>query len=174
MTKNMEGKIFEEKLFNDGEVRIRLRSTRYEVEASLFSEESEESAILSDVLEIEPETIEINTLAKLSVKGGRVEISYDETEATGMEGSSTAVSYMKEESGVVSMIREGAVSTVLTFESGKRHHCIYNTPFMPFDVCVRTIKVDNRIEDSGYLDLDYVIEIRGARAERTKFRMELL
>ena len=72
------------------------------------------------------------------------------------------------------MLRDGAVSTVLVFESGKRHHCIYQTPFMPIEVCVHTLKVENRLLEEGYLNLDYIIEIRGARAERTKFRMELL
>jgi hypothetical protein len=41
---------------------------------------------------------------------------------------------------------------------------------------VHTLKVENRLleESARYLDLDYIIEIRGAQAERTKFRMELL
>ena len=68
----------------------------------------------------------------------------------------------------------GVVSTALVFEEGKRHHCVYNTPFMPFQVCVHTLTVDNRLLTEGFVDLDYVVEIRGAQAERTKFRMELL
>ena len=158
------------------DIRIRLKSTRYEVEASLFSAAAEkgESVALSGTPEIEPEVIEIRSLGTMRREDGRIEISYDETEATGMEGSSTAVTFLEEERGVVSMIREGAVSTVLVFEAGKRHHCVYNTPFMPFDVCVHTWKVENRLLEEGWLDLDYVIEIRGAQAERTKFRMEIL
>ncbi|MBQ9783866.1 MAG: DUF1934 domain-containing protein [Clostridia bacterium] len=158
------------------EVRVRLKSVRYEVEASLFSNVEEEDGLqmLSGGLEVEPEVIEINTLGKRGLEKGRVEISYEETEATGMAGSSTAVSFMIEQPGVVTMVREGAVSTALVFESGKRHHCLYNTPFMPFEVCVHTLKVDNRLAKEKYLELDYIIEIRGARAERTKFRMEVL
>ena len=75
---------------------------------------------------------------------------------------------------MVIMIREGAVSTALVFEAGKRHHSVYNTPFMPFTVCVHTLTVDNRIDTDGILELDYIVEIRGAQAERTKFKMELL
>ena len=157
------------------EVRIKLRSVRYEVEASMFSDENDEKLSVSAVEEDnEPEKIEINTLGSLKRENGRVEISYEETQATGMEGSSTAVSYLTDEPGVVSMIREGVVSTALVFEAGKRHHCVYQTPFMPFEVCVYTKKVENHIVDGGYLELDYMIEIRGARAERTQFRMELL
>ena len=72
------------------------------------------------------------------------------------------------------MIREGAVSTALVFEANKRHHCLYKTPFMPFQICVHTLKVDNRLLSDRYLDLDYIVEIRGAQAERTKFHIELL
>lgn len=156
------------------EVRIRLKSVRYEVEASLFSNEEDEMQPMAEDLQNEPEVIEIHSLGTMETKDGRVEIAYEETEATGMEGATTAVSFMTEQIGVVSMLRDGAVSTVLVFESGKRHHCIYQTPFMPFEVCVHTLKVENRLLEEGYLNLDYIIEIRGARAERTKFRMELL
>ena len=103
-----------------------------------------------------------------------VTFSYDESEENGMQGSVTAVTYMQENPDVVSMIREGAVSATLVFEEGKRHHCIYNTPIMPFEICVKTIKVVNRLSINGSLELDYIIEIRGAKAERTKFYMQVL
>lgn len=154
------------------DVRIKIRSVRYEVEASLFSEENEELDLTE--LRVEPETVEINTLGVLRIEEGRVEVSYEETEATGMGGSTTAISFLEADGDIVTMIREGAVSTALVFEAGKRHHCLYKTPFMPFQVCVHTMKVDNRLMSDRYIDLDYIVEIRGAQAERTKFRMELL
>ena len=153
-------------------VRIKIRSVRYEVEASLFSDGGAELDISE--LHVEPETVEINTLGILKADDGRVEISYEETEATGMSGSTTAISFLENDGNIVTMIREGAVSTALVFEAGKRHHCVYKTPFMPFQVCVHTLKVDNRLSTERYVDLDYIVEIRGAQAERTKFRMELL
>lgn len=159
---------------NKQEVRVRIKSMRYEVEASLFSEEE---GVLSrhNGTEVEPETVHINTLGVMKQENGRAEISYEETEATGMDGSTTTVSYLLDQPEVVSMIREGVVSTALVFEAGKRHHCMYRTPFMPFEVCVHTSKVVNRLsEATKTLMLDYVIEIRGARAERTKFYMEIL
>lgn len=155
------------------QVRIRIKSVRFEVEASLFSEGDEAPRIQAGG-DPEPETIEINSMGVFTEKDGRAELSYDETEVTGMEGSRTAVSFATAQEAIVSMIREGMVSTVLVFEEGKRHHCVYNTPIMPFEVCVHTIKVENKLLDEGTLDLDYIVEIRGARAERTKFRMEIL
>ena len=157
------------------EVRIRLRSIRYEVEESLFSvEDGEGVRMMEDGGAPEPQTIDINTVGKRERSEGRLKISYEETEATGMDGSVTAITFLTDQPEVVSMIREGVVSTVLVFEEGKRHHCLYQTPFMPFEICVHTMKVENRLVEEGYLMLDYVIEIRGAKAERTKFRMEVL
>ena len=157
------------------DVRIKIHSELYDVDASLFSNEdidvdnlpiSEESP--------EPEILDINTVGSYTDDGERISISYNESEATGMEGSITTVTFLKSEPSIVSMIREGLVSTTLVFESGKRHHCIYKTPFMPFEICVRTVKVENSIFGIGMLALDYVVEIRGAKAERTKFSMQIL
>lgn len=156
------------------EVRIRLRSTRIDSEASLFPEDAEGIQQLNVEADPEPEHMEINAIGKRHIERGRVEISYRETEVTGMDGSTTAVSFMIDQPEVVTMTREGTVSTTLVFEEGKRHHCLYNTPYMPFEVCVHTLKVQNRLSKERYLELDYIVEIRGARAERTKFRMELL
>ena len=69
------------------------------------------------------------------------------------------------------MIRSGSVSTSLVFEQGKRHRCVYKTPYMPFEVCVHTLKVDNKLAAEKSLYIDYIIEIRGAKAERTKLQM---
>ena len=160
------------------EIRIRLKSERYEVEASLFSSANEDGAegffVLPEDGGQKPESMEIHSMGTLLCSDGRVEISYDETEATGMAGARTAVSFLEGEPGIVSMVREGTVSTTLVFETGKRYRCVYQTPYMPFEICVRTHKVDNRLLTDGLLLLDYIIEIRGAQAERTKFSMQIL
>ena len=163
------------------EVRIKIRSELFEVEESLFSDlpedEDEIEEAIADALpenSDEADVLEINTFGRYTLEDGRATFSYDETEGTGMEGSVTAVTYMADNPNVVSMIREGTVSATLVFEEGKRHHCVYNTPIMPFEICVKTLKVVNRLSINGTLELDYMIEIRGAKAERTKFYMQVL
>ena len=159
-------------------IRIRIKSERYEVEASLFSspetENGETLSILSEGEGAKPDIVEIQTEATLTLSDGRAEIAYEESEATGMEGSRTVISFLEEEDGIVSMVREGMVSTNLVFEAGKRYLCVYRTPYMPFEVCVRTFKVDNRLLSERTLALDYIVEIRGAQAERTKFHVQIL
>ena len=158
------------------DTRIKIHSELYEVEASLFTDEvpDEEFFVSPEDSKVEADVMEINTMGRLSDDGERVTASYEETEATGMEGSGTSVSFLKKDPSIVTMTRDGVVSATLVFEEGKRHHCIYKTPFMPFEVCVCTKKVVNRIMEDGTLELDYIVEIRGAKAERTKFKMQLL
>jgi len=165
------------------EIRMKIRSARYDVEESLFAQISEEleamGAFDTDVDEERlsfdgEEVIELNTVGMQRQENGRVEYSYEESEITGMEGSSTMVLFDLAEPGLVSMVRSGSVSTALVFEAGKRHHCVYNTPIMPFEICVHTLWVDNRLLQDGILLLDYIIEIRGAKAERTRFEMKVM
>ena len=156
------------------EIRIFINSVRYEVEASLFSGDDELDLLDDDFGEIEPERMQIKTVGRYVIDGNRCEISYDETDVTGMEGSVTSISFDMTDIGVVTMGRTGAVSTALVFEKGKRHHCVYNTPYMPFEVCVKTLSVNNKIGEDGRLELDYIVEIRGAKAERTKFSMKIM
>lgn len=156
------------------DIRIKIHSELYEIDASLFDDDVDTDNIPMSADAPEPEILDINSLGTYADDGERISISYDESEATGMSGSTTTVTFLKNDPSVVSMIRSGTVSTTLVFEQGKRHHCMYKTPFMPFEICVRTIKVENSIIISGNLLLDYIIEIRGAKAERTRFSFQIL
>ena len=157
------------------DIRIKIHSELYEVDASLFSNDDVDTDNMPlSVEDPEPQILDINSLGTFTDDGERISISYDESEATGMEGSFTSISFLKSEPSVISMTRTGIVSATLVFEEGKRYHCIYKTPFMPFEICTRTVKVENLILAAGTLTLDYIVEIRGAKAERTKFSCKIL
>ena len=160
---------------------MKIRSLRYDVEESFFSAMADDTPStdidVSDELTgafDEEDAIELSTEGVMNIDERSVELVYEESEITGMEGSTTTVHFDLDNPGFVTIYRSGTVSTTLAFERGKRHHCAYNTPIMPFEICVRTIKVENNILASGNLKLDYVIEIRGAKAERTKFELSII
>ena len=110
---------------------------------------------------------------KLLTTEYRVELIYAESELTGMQGSMTDIGFDRANPNLVSMMRTGPVRTAMTFEEGKRHICLYNTPFSEFEVCVRTLKVNNRLLEENRLELDYLIEIHGAQAEHCKMTVTL-
>ena len=101
-------------------------------------------------------------------------IVYEESELTGMEGSTTQVSFERSCPELITMMRHGTINTILVFEKGKRHICTYQTQYMPFEICVNTKDVQNNLLESGKIDLDYIVEIRGAQAERTRFCIEII
>lgn len=119
----------------------------------------------------EPEVMELLLEGRLVTAGERAELVWQESELTGMEGSTTKIGFAFDAPGLVSMLRSGSVNTALVFEAGRRHTCIYNTPFSAFEVCVQGLEVDNRLLADGTLVLDYLIEVRGNRTERC--RMEI-
>lgn len=165
-------------------VRIFLSTERVGVAARLFEDMAEglsEADVLADAMfspsdgsEYEPQTTEMFSDARLRLTGDMFSLSYEESELTGMEGSSSQLSFMFSQPDLITMLRSGSVSTALVFEPNKRHFCTYKTPFMPFEVCVHTLRVDNRLlSDEGTLDLDYLVEIRGAEAERCRLHLEI-
>ena len=162
-------------------IRMKIKSTRFEMPEFLFSQirsELSDSAaeikIPEEIAAGEPEVLEIKTDGFISHEDGRVEFSYDESELTGMEGAKTSISFSEDDPALITMLRTGSVSTALVFENGKRHHCVYKTPYMPFEVCVHTVKVVNEIAEKHSLFIDYIIEIRGAKAERTRLELTYL
>ena len=165
-------------------VSVSIVSERSAVKANLFDAvyEKEISELTEDVSIMVPEelgdeqdkeTLEMITQGFVRVRGGRVEIVYEEGELSGMEGSQTIISYAKDDPLTLSMIRSGAVNTALVFERGVRHLCTYETPYMPFQIGVFALSVDNRLEADGRVALDYLIEIRGAQAERCRMTLKV-
>lgn len=159
-------------------IRIKLTSLR---EASndkffdrVFGEEEFDEFEDEEEIDNEPEgPMELFSEGELYVTDQRVIIAYDESELTGMEGSSTQLRFERSHPGLVTMMRSGSVSTMLVFEEGKRHICTYQTEYMPFEICVYTIEVRNTLLENGVIELDYIVEIRGAQAERTQFKIEI-
>ena len=164
-------------------VMIDILTSRIEMNLSLFDEDTENEEaeagsqsfeeLLKSVTGEMPEPTEMLMEGKLLTSTHRVELVYAESELTGMQGSITAIGFDRANPDLVSMIRTGPVRTAMTFEEGKRHICLYNTPFSEFEVCVRTIKVNNRLLEENKLELDYLIEIHGAQAEHCKMTVTL-
>lgn len=157
-------------------VRVQITTERYEVKGSLFETPT---GFLPDEnaprpAEDDVEKMEMTMDASYHDDGTRVCIRYKESELTGMEGSTTSISFQKSDAGLITMLRDGAVKTALIFEEGQRHLCVYQTQIMPFEVGVCTKKVHNGIEKDGILEMDYTVELRGAQAERTKLRLKVL
>ncbi|WP_049963003.1 DUF1934 domain-containing protein [Ruminococcus sp. HUN007] len=104
---------------------------------------------------------ELTTKGVFSRDGDRFSISYEDSEATGFENSTTII----EVEGAVnaSVRREGETPSELILETEKKHHCHYGTPYGNLMLGVYTKLIDNRLGDKGgKLELRYVIDSNGA------------
>ncbi|MBQ6893057.1 MAG: DUF1934 domain-containing protein [Clostridia bacterium] len=121
------------------------------------------------------ETTTLTTECTVADKGARIEIEYEESEITGMEGSKTKVFFDKSNPSLVSILREGAVSTALVFEEGRRHLCIYETPYFPIELCVDTLSLENSLSyNGGSMKAEYLVEMNGVLAEKTIITISIL
>lgn len=163
-------------------VMIHMFTSRLELGGSLFDDEEEneeeeqeieERFHLSELLGEMPEPTEMLMEGRLLTSTKRVELVYEESELTGMEGSLTAIGFDRANPELVSMMRTGTVRTALTFEEGRRHICVYNTPYSNFEVCVHALSVENKLLSDGILKLDYLVEIHGAQAEHCRMTIEV-
>ncbi|MBR6708728.1 MAG: DUF1934 domain-containing protein, partial [Clostridia bacterium] len=93
-------------------------TTKQTVLAELTAEENR--TLLERAEDNGEELIELVLEGELSVEDGRVTVSYEETELTGMAGSTTTLSFDRDNPQLVTMMREGEVQTVLVFEQGRQ------------------------------------------------------
>ncbi|MBQ8836356.1 MAG: DUF1934 domain-containing protein [Clostridia bacterium] len=140
-----------------------------------FEEKKNSVANACEFDEEKGETTTLTTECTVAEKGSKIEIEYEESEITGLEGSKTKVIFDKKEPTLVSILREGAVSTMLVFEEGRRHMCVYQTPYFPIELCVNTLSLENSLSyDGGSMHAEYTVEMNGVLAEKTIITISLL
>lgn len=163
-------------------VSVAIKTVQFDLEKELMFRELSavipDEEFLRDLASLHDEngeTIEIVSEGRLTEEDGRIVISYDETELTGMEGATTTVSFLRDAPETLTMLRYGTVSTTLIFEEGKRYLSAYDTGIFPLEVCTYTRRVENTVAalQGGKILIDYIVELRGATAEHTVFSCEI-
>ena len=117
---------------------------------------------------VNAQRIDIDYEGTLSVKSGRLAVEYSESELTGMEGTTTNISFELDNPKLVVMSRTGTVEGTLCFEDGERIMCTQNTPEMELPLVIDTERMINELtEDGGELKISYGMEYRGSLVART-------
>jgi uncharacterized beta-barrel protein YwiB (DUF1934 family) len=151
-------------------VRIKIETTKTELAGSFFLGKGPRASRTSP----EAQKSEQITAGRYHDDGTRISVAYRESELTGLEGSEAILAFFKNEPQVVTLQRTGSVKTLLRFEAGQQHSCVYQTAIMPFDVCLSCNGVQNLLEQEGILTLDYVVEVKGGTPERVRMKVTLL
>lgn len=103
-----------------------------------------------------------------------IEIAYTEEES--MDDTDSVIVYDRARPNAVSICRTGSVVNMLVCEKGVRHISAYKTPIMPFEIAVYTKKCEGgfTFERGGSLELDYMVEVRGADMQRTVMTIDAI
>ncbi len=119
-----------------------------------------------------PDEIELVTSGTLKRDGrGGFTVSYQESELTGLEGTTTKVHVS---GGKVTLLREGSINSQMVFEEGTRHLSMYETPYGALSIGVNTRRMRSTLgEAGGDLEIDYAIEIDNLLAGQNLFRMNV-
>ena len=119
----------------------------------------------------EPEIIELVTEGTMEFKNGGWDVSYEETELTGLAGVTTT---FRVEPDKVTLRRTGALKSQMVFQQGVPHDSLYQMPFGALMLTVNATSVFYDImPDGGVIDLVYNITIENTEAGTIDYHLDI-
>ena len=119
----------------------------------------------------EPDVIELVTEGTMELRNGGWDVSYEETELTGLAGVTTT---FRVEPGKVTLSRTGKLRSQMVFQEGVRHESLYQLDFgaLLLTVCAKQVFFDI-VPDGGTIDLLYSIEIENSAAGIVDYHLDI-
>ena len=120
----------------------------------------------------QPEVTELVTEGTWEQTGdGQITLRYEETELTGLEGTSTTFHIVP---GCVTLIRQGQLNSEMVFEEGRRHLSMYATPYGTIAIGVNTHKMTLDLTDGlGEVEIHYSLEVDHAVMSENLFQISV-
>lgn len=120
---------------------------------------------------IDPDATELMTEGTLELTEAGLLFSYQETELTGMEGTTTTFEVRGTQ---VILTRSGSVNSQMIFEEGRQHTSLYETPFGELTVDIQTsVLKHNLSERGGLLEIKYSIAVEHTVTGRNCFKIRV-
>ena len=119
----------------------------------------------------EPEIIELVTNGTMEFRNGGWDISYEESELTGLAGVTTT---FRVEPGKVTLTRKGALNSTMIFQKDVVHESLYQMPFGALMLSVKATHVFfDIVPDGGVIDLCYHINIENTEAGVIDYHLDI-
>ena len=119
----------------------------------------------------EPEIIELVTDGTMEFRNGGWDISYEESELTGLAGVTTTFRVEPEK---VTLTRTGALNSTMVFQENVVHESLYRMPFGALMLSVKATSVFfDILPDGGVIDLSYNIEIESTQAGVIDYHLDI-
>ena len=119
----------------------------------------------------EPDVIELVTEGTMEFRDGGWDISYEESELTGLAGVTTI---FRVEPGKVILERKGNLRSRMVFEKDVPHDSLYQMAFgtLMITVCAKHLYFDI-VPDGGMIDLIYSIDIENSQAGTVDYHLDI-
>lgn len=119
----------------------------------------------------EPDVIELVSEGTMECRDGIWEITYEESELTGLEGVTTT---FQVEPGKVTLDRKGNLSSRMIFEEGAVHESLYQVPYGAVLVTVEATQVSFELSSQGgYIDIAYNISIENMESGVIDYHLDI-
>ena len=119
----------------------------------------------------EPEIIELMTDGIMEFRDGGWDISYEESELTGLAGVTTT---FRVEPGKVTLTRKGTLDSQMIFQENVVHESLYQMPFGALMLSVKATQVFfDIVPDGGVIDLSYNISIENSEAGVIDYHLDI-
>jgi len=118
-----------------------------------------------------PGESELTTEGTLEMTADGLRLSYEETELTGLEGTTTTFDVAPDH---VILTRTGSLNSQMHFSVGRLHTSLYETPFGALTVDVRTESLRSTLtERGGELEIRYEIALEHRVLGKNAFHIKV-
>ncbi|SFP35574.1 Uncharacterized beta-barrel protein YwiB, DUF1934 family [Oscillibacter sp. PC13] len=121
--------------------------------------------------DIDPDATELMTDGTLESTEAGFLLTYQESELTGMEGTTTT---FEVRGPLVILTRSGKVNSQMVFEEGRQHTSLYETPFGELTVDIQTSTLKHNLsEGGGLMEIKYSIAVEHTVTGRNCFKIRV-
>ena len=122
-------------------------------------------------LDQDPEIIELVTEGTMELRDGGWDISYEESDLTGLKGTTTT---FRVEPGCITLTRKGPLNSQMVFREGIFHESLYEMEFGALMISVFANRVMADIcHDGGMIDLIYTIELEQSATGTIDYHLDI-
>ena len=120
---------------------------------------------------IDPDETELMTEGPMALTDEGIVLSYEESELTGMEGTTTT---FEVKGPRVTLRRSGSVNSQMVFEEGRQHTSLYETPFGELSVDIQTSELKHNLtQRGGVMEIKYSIAVEHTVTGRNCFKIRV-
>ena len=120
--------------------------------------------------DVNPDETKLMTDGTMEISDEGIFLTYEETELTGMEGTTTTFEVKDKQ---VILTRSGTVNSQMIFEEGRQHTSLYETPFGELPVDIQTSMLRHNLSQrGGLMEIKYSIAVAHTVTGRNCFKIQ--